>query len=57
MKKRVIASLSLLERETTDPAEVETLSNSLTCPPFGTHKRESLFREFISAKASFAEDN
>ena len=26
------------EKETTDPAEVETLSKILTCPPFGTHE-------------------
>ena len=24
-----------------DPAEVETLSKFLTCPPFGTHEREA----------------
>ena len=42
VKKRVIASLSLL-KETIDPAEVETLGNFLTCPPFGTHERESFF--------------
>ena len=35
MKRELIASLSLL-KETIDPAEVETLSNFLTCPPFGT---------------------
>ena len=40
MKKRVIASLSLLERDY-NPAEVETLSNFLTCPPFDNHERDA----------------
>ena len=52
-EKRVIASLSL---PAIDPAEVETLSNFLTCPPFCTNERE-LFREFGSAHRASAEDN
>ena len=49
-------SFLVFARKTIDPAEVETLSNFLTCPPFGTHERESFFR-FGSAHAASAEDN
>ena len=31
--------------------------NFLTCPPFGTHERESFFREFGSAHVASAENN
>ena len=41
MKKREITSLSLLERETIDPAELETPSNFFTCQLFGTHERQA----------------
>ena len=39
-KESDMASLSLLGRDYR-PAEVETLSNFLTCPLFGTHERKA----------------
>ena len=47
----------LVFAKTIDPAQVETLSNFLTCPPFSSHERESFFMVFRSAHAASAEDN
>ena len=41
MKKRVIVSLSLLERDYRPLQRWKTLSNLLTCLLFGTHEREA----------------
>ena len=48
--------LVLLERDYR-PCRGGNSSNFLTCPPFGTHERQSFFREFGSAHVASAEDN